>query len=367
MKNARVDRFFLLSVVLLVVAGYFIFSSASLGLLAQEGPRFSNVAFSQTFYGLFLGTIFCIITSRIHYRFWRKFSLFIFIGAIAATLLVFVPKVGLEFGGAHRWIGIASFTFQPSELLKIGYIIYLAAWISGLKKSASFLKSGIIPFVVLTGITGVILLAQPDTDTFFVICVSGLAMLIASGCSWKHIFLIILISIIGFGVIIYERPYLRSRIETFLNPTQDSLGSSYQIQQSLIAVGSGQLLGRGFGQSIQKFNFLPEPIGDSIFAVMAEEFGFVGGVVLIFMYLFFGFRGLKIVARAPDSFGGLLVLGIVILILAQSFVNMAAMLGVLPLSGIPLLFVSHGGSAMLITLAEVGIILNVSRYQKKRT
>lgn len=365
MKTARVDKFFLLSVLILVITGFFIFNSASLGLLAKEGARYSNVAFSQTFYGLFLGTVLCLITSQINYRFWRKYSLYGFIASIILTLFVFIPGIGLEFGGARRWIGLFSFTFQPSELLKIAYIIYVAAWISGLKKNVTNFKLGIAPFLIITGITGVVLLAQPDTDTFIVICMAGMAMLIAGGASWKHLLIIVLIAIAGFGVIAYERPYIRERIVTFINPTHDSLGSSYQIQQSLIAIGSGELFGRGFGQSIQKFNFLPEPIGDSIFAVMAEEFGFVGSVALIFMYLFFAFRGFKIVTRAPDSFGGLLALGIVILILTQSFVNIGAMLGILPLSGIPLLFVSHGGSAMLMTLAEVGIILNISKYQRK--
>ena len=365
MKTARVDKLFLLSVVILVVTGFFIFNSASLGLLAKEGARYSNVAFSQTFYGLFLGTILCLITSQINYRVWRKYSLFLFIAALIATSLVFVPGLGMEFGGAKRWIGIASFSFQPSELLKLAYIIYVAAWISGLKKNAESFKKGILPLLVITAVTGAVILAQPDTDTFIVICMAGMAMLVASGASWKHILIIILISIAGFALVAYERPYIRDRLQTFINPSRDSLGSSYQIQQSLIAIGSGELFGRGFGQSIQKFNFLPEPIGDSIFAVMAEEFGFVGSVALVFMYLFFAFRGFKIVARAPDSFGGLLALGIVILILTQSFVNISAMLGILPLSGIPLLFVSHGGSAMLATLAEVGIILNISKYQRK--
>ncbi len=366
-KTPRVDKLFLLSVAILIIFGFFVFSSASLGLLAKEGPRFSNVAFSQIFYGLFLGTIFCIIASRVHYRFWRKYSLIIFAGAAILTLLVFVPGIGLEFGGAKRWIGLGGFTFQPSELLKIAYIIYVATWVSGVKKNSSQLKHKVAPFLIITAVVGAILLLQPDTDTFFVICAAGVAMLIAGGISWKHILLVALIALIGFAVVIHERPYIKDRLRTFINPAQDSFGSSYQIQQSLIAIGSGGVLGRGFGQSIQKFNFLPEPIGDSIFAVMAEEFGFVGGIGLICMYIFFAFRGFKIVTRAPDSFGGLLALGIVILILTQSFVNMGAMLGVLPLSGIPLLFVSHGGSAMLITLAEVGIVLNISRYTRQKT
>jgi cell division protein FtsW len=154
------------------------------------------------------------------------------------------------------------------------------------------------------------------------------------------------------------------RVMTFLQPSADPQGSGYQINQSLIAIGSGHWVGRGFGQSIQKFSYLPEPIGDSIFSVAAEEFGFIGSVCILLLFLFFAFSGLKIAARSPDYFGGLVVVGIVILIVSQSFMNIASMLGVMPLTGEPLLFISHGGSAMLFALAEVAIILNISRSMK---
>lgn len=149
-----------------------------------------------------------------------------------------------------------------------------------------------------------------------------------------------------------------------LDPSRDALGSGYQIQQSLIAIGSGGIFGRGFGQSIQKFNFLPEPIGDSIFAVASEEFGFIGAVGLISLFLFFALRGFKVVSRVPETFGMLLGVGIITLIISQSFINIGSMLGVLPLTGIPLIFVSHGGTAMLFALAEVGIVLNISKSQR---
>lgn len=356
---------FLFSVIILVVTGFFAFTSASLGLLAREGgASFSSVAFSQTFYGLFLGTIACIIFSRIPYSFWKKNSFYIFLGSLFLTLLVFVPGLGLEHGGAKRWLMIGGFSFQPSELLKIAYIIYLAAWLAGVKKKIETFRYGVIPFLVISFLTGLVLLGQPDTDTFFVLFIAGICMLFASGVKKRHIALIFLIAVIGMGVIVAERPYIRERILTFMQPDRDAYGSSYQIQQSLIAIGSGMITGRGFGQSVQKFNYLPEPIGDSIFAVFSEEFGFLGAVTLIAMFVFFTFRGVKIAIRAPDTFSGLMTIGIVILIVFQSFVNIAAMLGVLPLSGNPLLFVSHGGTALLVTLAEVGIILNVSRYQR---
>jgi cell division protein FtsW len=156
------------------------------------------------------------------------------------------------------------------------------------------------------------------------------------------------------------------RLLTFINPAIDPLGTSYQIQQSLIAIGSGQFFGRGFGQSIQKFSFLPQPIGDSIFAVAAEELGFIGSIILITLFLALAFRGLRIASHATDYFGGLLVVGIVMLIISQSFINIASMLGVFPLIGLPLSFISHGGSALLFTLAGIGIVLNVSKYQRSK-
>jgi cell division protein FtsW len=193
---------------------------------------------------------------------------------------------------------------------------------------------------------------------------SGMAIFLVAGGRWKYILVVIATAILAIGALALVRPYVMQRITTFLNPSDNAQGSGYQIQQSLIAIGSGGLFGRGFGQSIQKFNFLPEPIGDSIFAVEAEEFGFIGAVILILLYVLSSIRGLKIASRVHDQFGRLLVVGIVIMIVAQAFVNIGAMLGVLPLSGITLPFVSHGGTSLFITLLEVGIILSISKSQK---
>jgi len=367
MKRLPVDRPLLISIIVLVIAGLFIFSSAALGLLARDGSIYSSVTLSRALFGLILGTILAFFTSRVPYKNWRKWSPLIFLFSLIATALVFVPGLGVEFGGAKRWIDLGPLTFQTSELLKIGFIIYLAAWISSVKEKTATWRHGLLPFLVMAGLSGILLLSQPDLDTFLIIFATGLAILLVGGGSWKQIGTLVLIAVIGFVLVAYFRPYVRERVYTFLNPTRDSLGAGYQIQQSFIAIGSGQIFGRGFGQSVQKFNFLPEPIGDSIFAVSAEEFGFVGSVLLILLYLFFAFRGLKIAVRAPDAFGGLLALGIVIMILSQSFLNMGAMLGILPLLGVPLLFVSHGGSALLVTFAEVGILLNISRSMRQKT
>jgi len=363
MKLQKVNKLFLISTILLTVAGFFIFTSASLGLLAKEGGSFKDIAFNQIFLGLFLGTIALIVLSRIDYRVWRKYSLYIFLFSIVLTLLVFVPGLGFEHGGARRWLNLGSISFQPSEFLKLGFIIYFSAWLSGIKSGIGKISQGLIPFIVLILATSFLLL-QPDTDTFLIICVTGVAMFIAAGCKWRDIMIILVIGILGFTYIAFSKPYIQQRISTFFDPGSDSLGASYQIQQSLIAIGAGGFSGRGLGQSIQKFGFLPEPIGDSIFAVAAEEFGFLGSVTLIFLFVFFTLQGLRVAKEAPDLFGGLLTVGIVILIVSQSFFNIAAMLGIVPLSGMPLLFVSHGGTALFFTLSSVGIVLNVSRHKK---
>ncbi|MDQ3014591.1 MAG: putative lipid II flippase FtsW [bacterium] len=363
-KVKKADRPFFFAVIALVTAGFFIFTSASMGLLARQGISFSTVALKQFLVGFVLGGIMLIIASRIPYKYWRKWSFYLMIIAIAACILVFIPKIGFEHGGARRWINLGPYSFQPAELLKFATIIYFGAWLSAVKEKVRTFKFGALPLFILLGICSLLLLLQPDTDNLMVIAMALIAMFIAAGGKWRYIGSLVIVGIIGLLIIAQFRPYLMSRLTTFLDPSKDSLGAGYQIQQSLIAIGSGQVFGRGFGQSIQKFNFLPEPIGDSIFAVAAEEFGFVGAVSIIGLFMFFALRGYKIASRIPETFGMSLVVGFVTLIIAQAFINIGAMLSVLPLTGITLTFISHGGSAMLFALAEAGIILSVSKNQK---
>lgn len=364
-SKIKVDKPFLIITVILVVAGFFIFSSASLGLLAKQSSNYSSVAFSQTVLGLFLGSIALVIATKLDYKIWRNYAFYLLIVGVVLNILVLIPSIGFEHGGARRWLSVGGQSFQPSELLKFAFIIYFAAWAAGAKDRIKSFKWGFLPLIALLGLCGGLLLMQPDTDTFMVIGATGLAMYIAAGGQWKYVGVIVLGGIIGIAFLAFTRPYVMQRIQTFINPTADSLGASYQIQQSLIAVGSGGLFGTGFGQSVQKFTYLPEPVGDSIFAVAAEEFGFVGSVLLIAIFVLFAVRGLKIAANVPDSFGRLVVTGIVIMIISQAFVNIGAMLGLLPLSGITLPFVSHGGTSLFISLFEIGVILSISKAQKK--
>lgn len=365
-SSKPIDKILFVTVAILLFLGLIIFFSASLGLLARNGAKFGSVLSSQIGLGLIIGGIWATIVSKIDYKFWGKKSFWVLLLAIILTLAVFIPGIGFEHGGAKRWIILAGYwTFQPAEFLKIAYIIYLAAWIASVKEKVSGFKHGCLPFVLITAIPALILLAQPDTGTILLISFSGLIMYFVSGGSFKHIFLILILgAIMGLGLIA-TRPYLMERIKTFINPTSDSLGSGYQIQQSLIAIGSGGITGKGFGQSVQKFNYLPEPIGDSIFAVTAEEFGFLGATLLVILFSIFAIRGIQLSYMVKDTFGGLLMLGLAIMIAAQSFFNMGAMLGIFPLSGLPLIFISHGGTALFFSLFAIGIMLNISRHIKK--
>jgi cell division protein FtsW len=359
----KIDRLFLISVGILTLAGFVIFLSASLGLLAQSGASFGTLALKQTV-SLVLGLIAFYIFSRLDYTWLRKWALFIFIGAIFVNLLLFIPALTLHYNGATRWLSFGPLTFQPSELLKIAFIIYLAAWAYFAKDKIKSMKFGLAPYIVILGILSALLLAQRDTDTLVIIAGTGLVMLVIAGLPLKHLIVAIcLLGVIVGGVVMF-RPYALDRVKTYLNRGSDAQGSGYQINQSLIAVGSGRIAGRGFGQSVQKFGYLPQPTDDSIFAVAAEEFGFLGSLALLILYLLFAASVFRIGNRAPDVFGGLLVMGIAVLIITESFMNMGAMLGLLPLSGIPLLFVSHGGTALVITLMTAGIVANVSKQMK---
>lgn len=364
MKRHSMDRILFGLVLFLVFGGFLIFSSASLGLLARDGAQFSSVAFNQFVFGIVGGLIALTVTSGIHYRIWRQYAFYIFIATLVLTALVFIPGIGMEHAGAKRWIEIASFSFQPAELLKIGFIVYLATWLSGMQKHIGTFTKGTLPFVGFIGLVGIVMLLQPDTDTFGVMIAAALAMFITAGGRLRDVGLMVLAGVILITILAFTRPYVMDRIMTFANPQADEQGSGWQIKQSLIAVGGGGVFGRGFGQSIQKFEYLPEPISDSIFAVYSEEFGFLGSTILILIFSAFAFRGYRIATHAPDLFGMLLVVGFITLIVTQAFLNMGAMLAVAPLSGLTLPFISHGGTSLLALLLAVGIVLNVSKYQK---
>lgn len=365
MKEKSVDKFFLIIIFLLLFVGVAMFISASLGVLAKNEKTFYSVLFSQLALGLGLGLVGMYFCLKINYKFWRNYSFLLFLGSIVLTAAVFIPSLGWSHGGAQRWIEIGSFKFQPVEFLKFGFVIYFAAWLSWVKNKVQDFRFGILPFGIMLSIIAFILLKQPDTKSFILITVTGISMLFISNISIKYILGAGIGVALLLGSLVYFTPYLQERVKTFINPAQDAQGSSYQIQQSLIALGSGRVFGRGFGQSVQKFSYLPEPQGDSIFAVLGEEFGFIGTFLTIILYVLFLLRGFHIANRTPDLFSGLLVYGIVILITVQSFMHIASVTGVFPLTGVPLVFMSQGGTSLMIYLMSMGIVLNISKFQQK--
>ena len=364
MKFVSGDKVFFMLMLCIVLAGLAIFSSASLGLLAKESSSVSKDILLQAGLGLGLGFLALFLARVIPLTLIKRLSPYIYVITILFTALVFVPGIGFQSGGATRWIDIGFTTAQPSEFLKIGFVLVLAWWLAPRVRQLADFKKGFLPFVVILFLPSVLLLAQPNTSTTLLILATGSVMYFAAGAPWRDFWILALGVILALVIIVSVRPYVLERIKTFIDPSANSLTSGYQIQQSLIAIGSGGLLGRGMGQSVGKFNYLPEPDGDSIFAVFAEEAGFVGSFILIALFLALSARGIVISGYSQDLFGGLVALGLSFLIIFQAFINISAMLGIIPLTGMPLPFISRGGTALVAVLIMCGLILNVASNKK---
>ncbi len=362
-RRGHIDTTLAFLIALLLVGGCMIFASAAFGLLARGAAGITSAVFSHLVLGVGAGVVALIITTTVDYRVWQRYAPYIFGVALLLTACVFIPHLGATFGGGRRWIVFAHVSFQPSEALKIGTIIMAAAYFAAMKNKITTIKFGLGGLCAILALPALILVAQPDIGTLGVVCSSALAVFWAAGARWWHILLLIAAGVAAIGLLSFVQPYIRARVETFLDPSQGQQSSGYQIKQSLIAIGSGEIIGRGFGQGIQKFTYLPEPMGDSIFAVAGEELGFIGTAFIVLLFLAFVLRSYTIATTAPDLFASLLSVGIGTYLVSEAFINIAAMLGVAPLTGIPLTFISQGGSAMLVSLASAGILLNISRHR----
>ena len=359
-KPERPDLWLLGSASALVVFGVLILASVSSSFsLERTGTAFYYLN-HQLLFGLLPGLLLGFIAYRIPLERIRKGSLLFLLFTIVLLIMVFLPVIGEEVKGAYRWIFVGSFSFQPSELLKLSSILYLAAFLAARrekeKRGATFL-----PFVVVMGVMSLLLILQPDVSTLGIIALVGLLLYFLSGTPLWHFLLMLGGGIAALLVLVRLAPYRLSRLTTFLDPELDPLGKGYQIKQALIGIGSGGLTGVGLGLSFQKFGVLPEPISDSIFAVFAEETGFLGALFLILLFLLFAWRSFVVAGRLNDIFLKLTALGITLWITLQALINMGAMTGIFPLTGIPLPFISYGGSALLVELLGLGILLNISR------
>jgi len=364
MKFVSGDRIFFALTLCIALAGLAIFSSAALGLLARESSSVSKDILLQSGFGFGLGLSALFFARAVPLAWVRRAAPFLYVAALLFTALVFVPGLGFHSGGATRWINLGFTTVQPAEFLKIGFVLMLAWWLAPRARQLNDPRKGLIPFISILALPTFILLAQPSTSTTLLILITGAVMYFVAGAPWRDFGILALIIAIAFGAIVTMRPYALERIETFLNPSENSLSSGYQIQQSLIAIGSGGIFGRGLGQSVEKFNYLPEPDGDSVFAVFAEEAGFVGAIILLALFVALAARGIVIAGKSQSHFGGLVALGFSFIIILQAFINISAMLGIIPLTGLPLPFISHGGTALLAALLMCGCILNVAADRK---
>jgi len=357
---------FIVTLFLIVIFGLIMLSSASVALSFEKFGENYYFVKHQLLNGLLPGIILFVIFSLIDFRIWKKYAFWLLILSIALLVAVFIPGLGAKYGTARSWLDIFGFSFQPSELVKLTFLIYLVAWLENRDQSkVSDIVEGLVPFLILLGIIIVLLILQPDMGTMTIIFLIALAVYFVAGANILHVILVGLAALSGILVLARIAPYRAARLTTFLHPELDPQGVGYHINQAFLAIGSGGFWGRGFGMSRQKFQYLPEVAGDSIFAIIAEELGFIISGLLIFGFIYLMFCGLKIAQNAPDKFGKLLVIGIMSWILIQAFVNIGAMVGLLPLTGVPLPFVSYGGTAMAVLLAACGIVTNISRQTRE--
>ncbi|XOB41768.1 MAG: putative lipid II flippase FtsW [Candidatus Nealsonbacteria bacterium] len=356
-------------IMILLILGILILSSVS-ATLSQE--RFGTTFYflnHQIFFGLIPGIILAFLFFKIKLDFLKKWSPVLLLINLGLVGMVFLPKIGTGAGGAVRWISVGPISFQPSEFLKLTFILYLASWLTSKAKKAipskkqKIFSEALIAFLIIIGVISLFLIFQPDISTLGIIVLVAALMYFISNTPLWHSILIFLVTSGSLLALIRIAPYRANRLLVFLNPLLDPMGKGYQIKQALITVGSGGISGLGLGMSLQKFGFLPQSMSDTIFAIFAEETGFIGCLILIFLFLIFFWRGFKIGKSTQDKFSQLTALGISSWIVLQGFINIGAMIGILPLTGVPLPFISYGGSHLIVELIGIGILLNISKYK----
>lgn len=361
-KENQIDYLLLLVTILLILFGILVLTSASASISQKKFGNSFYYLKHQVFFGLIPGIFLGYLVFRTDLEILKKWSPALLLVNLLLLGMVFLPGLGIRVRGASRWINLGFFSLQPSEFLKPVFILYLAGLITKWtvrKKNKS--KESFFAFLVMIGLISIFLILQPNMSTLLIIISTSLVIyFLAKTPSWHTIFVLILMAI-GSTILILIAPYRMARLKILFNPDLDPLGSGYQLKQSLISIGSGGLFGVGLGLSEQKFGFLPQSFSDSIFAILAEETGFVGSLILILLYLIFFWRGFKIGKKSTNPFAQLVAFGITFWITIQAFINMGAMVGILPLTGIPLPFISYGGSSLTSALIGVGLLLNISK------
>lgn len=348
----------------ILLFGLAMLSSASTAMAFQRFQDSYHFLKRQILAGVLPGLALFFLALNFDYRKLKKYSLPVFAAVLVLLGAVFLPVIGMSLGGSRRWLNLGFVSFQPAELMKIAFIIYLAAIFEKRQDDIKNFYAGFLPYVFLLGIVAVPIVLQPDVGTLSIIAITSAVMFFVAGGRLSHLGVLFLSGLAMLGALIKVAPYRMARFTVFLSPETDPQGIGYHINQALLAIGSGGLFGLGLGNSRQKFLYLPEVSGDSIFAIIAEELGFFLTIGLVALFVAFAIRGLKVAKNAPDAFGRLLAAGITCWLVFQAFVNIGAMLGLLPLTGLPLPFVSYGSSALLVSLLSIGILANISKHTR---
>lgn len=349
----------------IIVFGLVMLSSASAVIAFEKFGDANYYLKHQLIYGVVIGMIAFWIMSRIDYHYWKQYAFPLIMVSIVLLFLVLVPGIGTEFLGAKRWINLGVVLFQPSELVKLTFLLYLAVWLEKRAEEIEDFSYSFLPFLIMIAfLVFMIAGVQKDLGTTIVLAIIAISIYFVAGAPWKHLSWLGIGGISLFFLLIKIAPYRAARLTVFLNPELDPQGIGYHINQSLLAIGSGGFFGLGLGHSRQKFNYLPEPAGDSIFAIISEELGFLFAALLIVLFLALMYQGFKIARNAPDMYGKLMAAGITAWITFQAMVNMAAMLSLIPLTGIPLPFISYGSTSLVTLLTACGILVNISRYAR---
>ena len=358
----KIDWTLLISVIVISVFGILMIYSASyIWAEYKYGDALKYVKNQGLFF--IVGLILMIIISKIDYKIYLKKSNLILLFCLALLILVLIPGIGTVRNGSRSWFGIGSFGIQPSEFTKLGLIIFVSKYLACNEKSTKNFK-GILPILGLLVLIFGLIMLQPDFGTGTIIVMSIIGLLFVGGVNFKYFIRVGIVGVVGIVGLILAAPYRLSRILSFLNPWSDPLGSGFQIIQSLYAIGPGGLFGYGIGNSRQKHFFLPEPQTDFIFSIISEELGFLGCVIVVGLFIAICYTGFKISKNCEDKFGKYLSFGIIFQIAFQACLNLMVVVGLIPVTGVTLPFLSYGGSSLLITLCSIGIVLNISRYQK---
>ncbi|MBM7095865.1 stage V sporulation protein E [Bacillus sp. H-16] len=356
----------------------FILIAATLGLLIigmimvySASAVWADFKFDDSFFFLKrqlffagLGLVAMVFLMHIDYWAWRSWAKILMFVCFGLLILVLIPGVGLVRGGAQSWLGVGAFSIQPSEFMKMAMIVFLAKYLSEKQKYVTTWKKGLFPTLGLAMVAFALIMLQPDLGTGMVMILTCVVMLFIAGARISHFAVIGMLGVAGLVGLILSAPYRLKRIVSFLDPWQDPLGSGFQIIQSLYAIGPGGLLGLGMGESRQKYFYLPEPQTDFIFAILAEELGFIGGTFVLMLFAVLLWRGLRIALHAPDLFGTFLATGIIGMIAIQVMINVGVVTGLMPVTGITLPLLSYGGSSLTLMLSAIGVLLSVSRYAK---